>query len=678
MKSIKFKILALSLALLLLSIAMIGTISIFGTYNSTMYALEESMMSTIDAAADMVEIQLTAYEDMATQLATDPVLTQEIPAEGEETSDGRTRTQVIDEILAYMDTVKSVHGYDAIQRFDANGMALSIENDSSDVPFFTVPRDTGETYMSDPFVSPESGLLTMPVTAPIIKNGEFDGIILFAVNPTVFSEIVSKVAVGEGSTTTIIDSNGNTIAYNDVQYVMDAYNLTQEAQSDPSLQALANVEQDLMNGGEGFSSVEWDGVSQFTAYTAVDGSNGWGIYVLTRQDTFLAQMITSIVTIGIISVVILIVSAIIITLVASSIAKPISLCAARLNKVAEGDLNSPMPTIRTNDETRVLADSTASIVDSISVMIKDLNYTLSEIAAGNFAVESQAKEYYIGDFSSLKDSLEIIVAKLSSTMYKISNVSDQVNSGNQQVASGAQALAQGAMEQASAIEELSATIAEISDKISETAEASQTAKTANDKSQQALAKSNDQMQEMVVAMGNISEKSDEISKIIKTIDDIAFQTNILSLNAAVEAARAGLAGKGFAVVADEVRELATKSAQSAKDTAVLIEETVGVVEVGNQLASNTSQSINAAIENASELSGLVDSIAAASASQKEGAEQVRIGIEQISAVVQINSATSEESAATSEELSSHSNELQNLVSGFTLSESPNQPPALMP
>ncbi len=670
MKSIKMKILALAMSLLLVSISVISVISILATYNSTMSALEESMVATIDAAADMVEVQLQRYRQIANQFAVDPIFSQEIPDENvlpsEENPNVRTRQEVVDEIHVYAEELKALHNIESIDIFSSDGVSINFGIDYSQTEFFQVPRDTGEAYIADPTLSPDTGMLTMPITAPIIRDGEFEGVVLFAINPEVFSTIVSKISVGEGSTTTIINSQGITIAYNEVEYVFDAYNATEEAKSDPSIQALADLEQELMAGREGFENVTWDGVDSFAAYTPIDDSNGWGIYVMTAQENFLAQMNTSIITVIIISIVILVVSAFIIIFVARKISKPIKLCADRLNQVAEGDLKSPMPEINTKDETGVLANSTASIVNAVTAMINDLNYILSEIASGNFAVESRAKEYYIGDFSSLKDSTEAIVKKLSATMQKISEVSEQVSSGNNQVALGAQSLAQGAIEQASSIQLLSTTIEEISAKIAETASDSQTAKTANEKSQIALEQSSGQMDEMIKAMENISEKSREISNIIKTIDDIAFQTNILSLNAAVEAARAGAAGKGFAVVADEVRSLATKSAQSAKDTASLIEETVSAVNVGNKIVSSTSNSINVALQNAKELSLLVDGIATASTTQAEGASQVSDGIDQIAAVVHTNSATAEQSAAASEQLSSQSQILKDLMNEFTL------------
>ncbi len=672
MKSIKLKILALAMSLLLVSIVVISVTSILSTYNSTMFALEESMNATIDATADMVEVQLGFYATIANQFANDPVFSQEIPEEGEETADGKTRDDVHKEYLEHSAELMELHNFESIDVFSSDGIALNAGIDFSSESIFTIPRDTGMPYVGDPIMSPETGMLTMTVTAPIMRNGQFAGVVLFAINPQVFSEIVSSVSVGEGSTVTIINSAGNTIAYNDIQLVFDAYNATEEAKSDASLQPLADMEQDLINGGEGFASVKYDGMDWFAAYTQVDDSNGWGIYVLAHQEVFLAQMISSIIMIIVLSVVIFIVSAFITIAIVRKISKPITLCADRLNLVSQGDLSSPMPEINSSDETGVLAASTASIVNSISVMINDLNHTLSEIAAGNFTVESSAREYYIGDFSSLLSSLDEIVRRLSTTMVQINAVSNQVSDGNHQVALGSQSLAQGAVEQASAIEELSATIEDISQKITETASDSLNAKNANEKSQTALTQSNEQMRSMVEAMANITEKSMQISNIIKAIDDIAFQTNILSLNASVEAARAGSAGRSFAVVADEVRSLATKSAQSASDTAVLIEETVAAVEVGSRIATSTSESINIAIESANELSNLVDSIADASTTQSEGAKQISIGIDQISAVIQTNSATAEESAATSEELSSQSQILKDLLSGFSLSNQNNE------
>ena len=176
--------------------------------------------------------------------------------------------------------------------------------------------------------------------------------------------------------------------------------------------------------------------------------------------------------------------------------------------------------------------------------------------------------------------------------------------------------------------------------------------------------SNQKMTDMQGAMEEITEKSKEISKIIKTIDDIAFQTNILSLNAAIEAARAGEAGKGFAVVADEVGNLAKKSQEAAQNTSLLIEETIGAVQKGAKFTEETAEALHSVSESTNQVNDLIGEISKASEEESSGVSRLSDGLQEISAVVQENSATAEESAATAEELSAQANLMNDLVDKF--------------
>ncbi len=349
-----------------------------------------------------------------------------------------------------------------------------------------------------------------------------------------------------------------------------------------------------------------------------------------------------------------------------SITSPVSEIEAAADKMSRGDLSAIISYV-SKDELGMLANSMRVMTDNLRSYVNNIDHVLGKMAQGDMTVSIDLD--YIGDFAAIKGSMSHILQSLNSTLIQINTSSEQVASGSEQVSSGAQALSQGATEQASSIEELSAGIAEISEQAKHNAQSAQQAGQMVNETTQDITLGNQQVENLVSAMDLISQTSNQISKIIKTIDDIAFQTNILALNAAVEAARAGAAGKGFAVVADEVRNLAGKSAEAAKDTTALIENSIKAVSNGKEMADKTAKSLSGIVEKAESLSHIVNEIATASNDQATAVVQITAGVDQISGVVQTNSATAEESAAASEELSGQAQMLKHLISGFKLEES---------
>jgi methyl-accepting chemotaxis protein/methyl-accepting chemotaxis protein-1 (serine sensor receptor) len=254
-----------------------------------------------------------------------------------------------------------------------------------------------------------------------------------------------------------------------------------------------------------------------------------------------------------------------------------------------------------------------------------------------------------------------IIVTLRTATHDLAQGAQHVASASAQVASASQSLSQGATEQAASLEQTSASMEEIASMTRMNAENTHQAAGMMADAEKQVHGANAALDAMVTSMSAIKESSDKVSKIIKTIDEIAFQTNILALNAAVEAARAGEAGMGFAVVADEVRTLAQRSAQAAKDTAVLIEESIAKANDGNQKVNQVTSAIAAITDSSVKAKGLVDEVSVASRQQSQGIEQVSQAIAQMEKVTQTNAASAEESAAVSEELSAQAEEASSVV-----------------
>ena len=352
--------------------------------------------------------------------------------------------------------------------------------------------------------------------------------------------------------------------------------------------------------------------------------------------------------------------------VAVGISKPLDELKQRLHTFAQGDLEAPFPAVDSQDEIADMVGVAKNMAADLKTIISDSDKLLGKMAEGDYTVSSDMEDKYTGDFIGLLMAMRQMKTQMNDVMSHINEISSLVTAGSNNLAQAAQEIAEGAMDQSAAIEELQATFADITGGVEKTSEKlNDTYRIAQEYAKEAD-HSHTEMQGMVDVIGRINDTSKQIENIISEIEDIASQTNLLSLNAAIEAARAGEAGKGFAVVAGQIRSLSEQSAKAAVDTRQLIESAIAVSNEGNEAAERVSTSIEKVINGMKEVADSSQKLSEIADEQAKAMEQAEAGINQISDVVQSNSASAEETSATSEELSAQAETMNTLISKFIL------------
>ena len=346
------------------------------------------------------------------------------------------------------------------------------------------------------------------------------------------------------------------------------------------------------------------------------------------------------------------------------ILRPVIAVRDQMGEISQGNLSAEFRWEPDSSELGMLVASIHETKQELKKYIHDIDHTLSQMAQGNMNLT--ISDSYRGEFLPIQNALRQILDALNDALRHIHRTAQDVSDESERVSSGAQTLSEGAVRQASTVEELSAGIQDISGEVNHTSADADKARQFSMEAEVQLKVCSQKMDALSKAISDISESSRQINGIIRTIEDIAFQTNILALNASVEAARAGTAGKGFAVVADEVQRLASKSAESAKNITELIESSVQLVQYGTTLSDETTTALSMVVSSARQSAELVEQIAESAQQQSESLRQLTEGMESISDVVQTNAATAQESASSAAELHQQAEKLKMSIQRFQL------------
>ena len=547
--------------------------------------------------------------------------------------------------------------------------------------WFIQEMQTRKPFVSKSYYTLSTNEAVTSIVFPVFgEQNQLTGILAADFSLAKLQEIIEHYNTSD-MYTIVIDGEGNVIAHTDTTQVKEIYNYKNSTksvmQNDTTTEVpialpdgLQELASDLLNGSSGTAELKnMQGKNALYSYMPVQipgDSDSWGVITVALQSSIYANTYKLVAVICLVTI--LMIGVVIISSVtfAKTLTQPLHALADVAYKIAQGDLSVEMST-HTNDE---IGDVSRALEKTVERLKEYINYideiveVLSQIANGKLKID--LKYAYVGEFAKVKDALYHISQEMISIMQNISDSSQQVSSGSDDLARAAQGLAEEAEHQSMAIERLVETTISVAKQVEENKNESEHSAEHVKSVTQMMEDNQNLMKQMREAMDKIYETSQQVVGIIKAIEDIASQTNLLSLNASIEAARAGEVGKGFAVVAGEIGNLANESSRAVNTTRELISVSLNEIEKGNALATDALESLSKAVNEIENVNVMIQHSAESAVVQMQNVNQIKDGVEEISQGIQDNSAMAEETSATSEQLAAQSVVLNGLVQKFTL------------
>jgi methyl-accepting chemotaxis protein len=635
-----------AVAMSLLSAGVMGGIALYTSYSDT-----------ATSAQNEIELQLNSFQTQVTETLDSFRSQMQVAAMNtagyDESKSLDTRKQTLADMAAVSDLLD-------FSIADTAGITYS-DTDIHEREYFTEAMK-GVTYISSPVIRKTNNSVVIMTAA---RLPDASGAIYSGISYDKFSQKITSNNFND-SFSLIIDAQGQIVAYPDAEDVAKILSPSALAEENPDeFAGLAAIQPSMTAQESGDAEVMRDGKMYTVSYMPLGNIEKWSLAFGVSQDELMAPFFSLLTTILIAMGILVFVAITVGLTLGRLIGKPAKIVADRLELLAQGDLKTPFKNRHTiSAEYAKLFDCTEQMIAMLQSYITDIGDVLKSMSSKDLTVSCQVK--YKGDFENIHLSLRNIKLTLIDIVKTMSSAATEITNGSRQLSDASESLSQTSSEQSSNIDTLSEGVGSVLSRVSHTSDVTERAVRLMNLSVENVGEGKNKMTAMLASMDEIRDASEQISKIIKTIEDIAFQTNILALNAAVEAARAGSAGKGFSVVAEEVRNLASKSAEAAKETTALIANSIQAVAGGTAIAGDTAQSLDAIVGHIEEVHKLISSISASTTAQSTELDTINTGVAAVANGMHTTSATAEESAATAREFEAQAVELNGMIHEFRL------------
>ncbi|MDE6599525.1 MAG: methyl-accepting chemotaxis protein, partial [Oscillospiraceae bacterium] len=499
-----------------------------------------------------------------------------------------------------------------------------------------------------PYIDAITGKIVITVASPLLSdNGDVLGVCGLDIEVTELVSLSQKLKVDANGYAVLVDASGNIVAHSknsDYSHRLQGQEevVTRLIDIDPIYSdVLAASGSTNVVSGKGY-----DGTMRYFPVVPI-GDTGWKVLYAADYSEAMSGLNNIIIFAAVASILSAIGGALFFYIKFTKRLRPLSAIESIVTNMSNGVLEHKYPEA-VNDEIGTIFDALAKTNKALKSYINEMERVLANMEEGNFVYDSTVR--FAGEFTAMEKSIKGICEAMHSTFEQLSSVSEQIAGGSHSVSTGATELANAVSDETRLIGEVHKNLEDINMRISQSAQNASEVREKAVKATDTVNGGNEKMQELLKIMKSISHYASEIVNMNSTIEDIAMQTNILALNASVEASRAGAAGKGFAVVAEEVRTLAAKSGKASKSTAELIEHTVQTIKTGTKAANETAKMLSEVVHETSSISESVSEIADVSEKQKTMLAEIVTKLGEVEAVVGTTSATAQNAAAASEEL----------------------------